>query len=194
MGNEIQTQAATIQPTAAHRRTRKKNPTSSIPYAGASSGDKARVQTIKILHSIGCEQAGFMDDFEKQEVILYFKHRGRSVEIRASIKGYAQMYFRQHPRTRREDILRQGRIAVNSMLRDWVKGSVTAIESGILSFEAVFMPHMLTNDGRPVIERMRDVLPVPASEKVVSLPSPAATDKEEQDERRATLPELLSKA
>jgi hypothetical protein len=167
MTNDLQYQTTT----PVRRRKGKK---ASIPYAGATAGDKARVQTIKILHSLGCEQAGFMDDFEKQEVILYFKHRGRPVEIRASIKGYAQMYFKYHPRTRREDILAQGRIAVNSMLRDWVKGSVTAIESGILSFEAVFMPHMITNDGRPVLERMQDLLPAPASQKVVALPSPAA--------------------
>ena len=37
----------------------------------------------------------------------------------------------------------QGHIAVNSILRDWIKGQVTAIECGILSFEAVFMPFML---------------------------------------------------
>jgi hypothetical protein len=30
-------------------------------------------------------------------------------------------------------------------LRDWIKGQVTAIECGILKFEAVFMPYMLRN-------------------------------------------------
>ena len=34
-------------------------------------------------------------------------------------------------------------------------GQVTAIETGILSFEAVFMPFMLTSDGRPLIDRLR---------------------------------------
>ena len=43
--------------------------------------------------------------------------------------------------------------AVNSILRDWIKRQVTAIECGILSFEAVFMPYMLTSDGRPLLER-----------------------------------------
>jgi hypothetical protein len=36
--------------------------------------------------------------------------------------------------------LKQGHIAVNSILRDWIKGQMTAVESGILSFEAVFRP------------------------------------------------------
>jgi hypothetical protein len=34
-------------------------------------------------------------------------------------------------------VLRQGHVAVNSILRDWVKGQMTAVECGILSFEAV---------------------------------------------------------
>ena len=67
------------------------------------------------------------------------------------------------------DTLKQGHVAVNSILRDWIK--VTAIETGILSFEAVFMPYMLTADGRPVIERLKDenLLPSPQEPKVVSI-------------------------
>ena len=58
---------------------------------------------------------------------------------------------------------------MNSILRDWIKGQVTAVECGILSFEAVFMPFMLTADGRPLAERA--MLPKPAEEKVVALPA-----------------------
>jgi hypothetical protein len=38
------------------------------------------------------------------------------------------------------DALQQGYLAVNSILRDWIKGQITAIETRILSFEAVFLP------------------------------------------------------
>ena len=64
------------------------------------------------------------------------------------------------------------RIAVNSMLRDWVKPQVSIIECGILSFEAVFMPYMLTSDGRPLVERLKDsdLLPQPDAPKIVALP------------------------
>jgi hypothetical protein len=48
---------------------------------------------------------------------------------------------------------------------------VTAVECGILSFEAVFMPHMLTNDGRPLLERITELLPKPEEPKVVALPA-----------------------
>ena len=91
------------------------------------------------------------------------------------------MYLKAHPynghrrRSRidyEQDALRQGHIAVNSILRDWIKGQVTAIESGVLSFEAVFMPYMLTADGRTVLEHLEgsDMLPKPADQKIVALP------------------------
>jgi hypothetical protein len=69
--------------------------------------------------------------------------------------------------------LQQGRIAVNSILRDWVKAQITIIESGIVSFEAVFLPFMLTADGRTVIEKIKDTNLLPPSEapKVVQIPS-----------------------
>ena len=49
--------------------------------------------------------------------------------------------------------LAQGLIAVNSILRDWIKGQIMAIETGLLSFEAVFLPFMLTHDGRTIADR-----------------------------------------
>jgi hypothetical protein len=107
--------------------------------------------------SKGVTHIGFMDEWDKQEVLLAFRPRGRAVQLRASAKGGAQMYLKRHPwtdrmRTSRVDheqkALQQGHIGVNSILRDWIKGQVTAIECGILSFEAVFMPYMLAVDGR----------------------------------------------
>jgi hypothetical protein len=68
-----------------------------------------------------------------------------------------------------EAALHQGQIAVNSIVRDWIKGQVTAIESGVLSFEAVFMPYMLTADGRTVMDHAAELLPKPEQAKVVAL-------------------------
>src|SRR5262249_50711891 len=124
---------------------------------------------------------GFMDDHAKHEVTLYFEHRGRPVRLQASAKGWAQMWLKENPLSYRarkskyeheQEALQQGHLAVSSILRDWIKGQVTAIETGILSFEAVFMPFMLTSDGRPLIERLKEtnLLPAP-EEKVVSLPA-----------------------
>ena len=151
----------------------------SVPYASATTGVKAREEISKVLRRFGCESIGFMDDFEQHEILLAFKHRGRQVQLRASAKGWAQMFLKDQPwthrhRSTRQDYeqaaLRQGHVAVNSILRDWIKGQVTAVECGILSFEAVFMPFMLTHDGRPLIERVNDLLPEPTEPKVVQIP------------------------
>lgn len=132
----------------------------SVPYAHASSGAGARDEITKVLQRFGCESVGFMDDFAEKAIVLAFKHRGRPVQLRASAKGWAAMYLHAHPYSHHRGgkaawesaALDQGLIAVNSILRDWVKGQVTAVETGILSFEAVFFSHMLTSDGRPIID------------------------------------------
>lgn len=132
------------------------------PYAEATSGVAARDEITRLLRRFGCESIGFMDDYEKHEVLLVFKHRGRQMQLRASAKGWAALYLKEHPYNyrhkhtemqHRERALTQGQVAVNSILRDWIKGQIMAIETGILSFEAVFFPYMLTNSGQPVYER-----------------------------------------
>ena len=154
--------------------------TKSLPYASATSGANAREEITKILRRFGCESVGFMDDFDKHEVLLAFTHRGRQIQLPASAKGWAQMYLKAEPWTHRrrglridyeQAALRQGHVAVNSILRDWIKGQMTAIECGILSFDAVFMSYMLTSDGRPLIERLSDsdLLPKADEPKVVAL-------------------------
>jgi hypothetical protein len=159
---------------------RKMTKTKGVPYSNASSDMRAREEIKKVLLRFGCEEIGFADNYEKEEVLLYFKHRGREIHLRASAKGWAQMWLKEYPwsynkRTQRveyeEAALRQGHVAVNSILRDWIKGQVTAVECGILSFEAVFLPHMLTHDGRPLIERVADLLPKAEEPKVVALPA-----------------------
>src|SRR5947209_660836 len=100
----------------------------SVPYAGATSGATARDEITKVLRRFGCESVGFMDDFDKHEVLLAFKHRGRPIQLRASAKGWAQMYLKANPWSGRrrgskvdheQAALRQGHVAVNSILRDW---------------------------------------------------------------------------
>lgn len=143
-----------------------------VPYENASSGAQAREEISRLLRDMGCESVGFMDDFAEKSVLLAFTHRGRAVQLRASAKGWAALYLRRRPWTSRMRVtiaehqkraLDQGLIAVNSILRDWVKGQVTAVECGILSVEAVFMPHMLTASGETVIEHVNKhgLLPAP---------------------------------
>ena len=91
---------------------------------------------------------GFMDDFADQSLMLAFQWRGRRVQLRASAKGWAAMYLRKNPwhnrrRTGKQEwerrAVEQGMVAVNSVLRDWIKGQITAVESGLLAFDHVFL-------------------------------------------------------
>ena len=139
-----------------------------LPYESATSGDKARGEISRILRRFGCESVGFMDEFSDKSLILAFKWRGRNVQLRASAQGWANTYLKEKPwnNYRRsnqheyeEKALNQGMIAVNSILRDWVKGQVTAVETGILTFEEVFVPHMLASNGKRVMDLMMESLP-----------------------------------
>lgn len=128
------------------------------PYSRASS-TKARAGITAMLLRFGCTSIGFMDDFSDHSVLLAFTHRGRQVQLRASARGWAALYLKNNPWSAQRRLskerweraaLDQGLIAVNSILRDWVKAQVTAVEA----FEAVFAVHMLMPNGRPMLEKI----------------------------------------
>lgn len=152
----------------------------SIPYASATSGDKALMELQRTLGKFGCQSFGTMTDAEKGETIVQFRWRNRDVSLRASWKGYAAAWLKDNPyrsrmhctRERHEQAaLKQAQVSVCSVLRDWVKGQVTAVECGIMSFEAVFMPHMLLSSGERVIDRIQaqGLLPAPETGNVVEI-------------------------
>lgn len=145
---------------------------SALPYETATSGDKALGELQRVLQKFGCQSFGTMVDQEKGTTLVQFRWRGRTVSLEASWKGYAAAWKRAHPHTYRSTksvsehdrkALEQAQVSVCSVLRDWVKGQVTAIECGVMSFEAAFMPHMLLQDGRRVIDKVQadKLLPPP---------------------------------
>lgn len=147
-----------------------------VPYSGATSGASARDEITRILRRFGCSNVGFMDEYENHAVLLVFEHRGNRVQLRASAKGWAAMYLKAEPwsamrrssqQQYQQAALDQGLIAVNSILRDWVKGQITAVESGVLTFAGVFLPYMIAADGRPLIEHIQaaNLLPAPTQEE-----------------------------
>ena len=132
-----------------------------LPYENTTAGEKALGEIQKLLRGFGCQQFGSMIDDEKQEILVQFKWRDRHVSVRASISGYAQAWLKEHPHTHRMKRTRVeherkakqvASVAVYSVLRDWIKGQVTAIETGILSFEGAFLGQMLLSNGITVLE------------------------------------------
>lgn len=141
-----------------------------LPYETATAGDRALLELQKSLAKFGCASFGTAIDAEKGLTIVSFKWRERVVRLEASWKGYAQSLMRNGWR-RQDEAIAQARVSVCSVLRDWTKAQITAVESGVMSFESAFMPHMLLKDGRRVIDaaRAENLLPPPADEKVVGL-------------------------
>jgi hypothetical protein len=137
-----------------------------LPYESATTGKNAVAETQRILRAFGAASFGVMEDFAAGTVIVQFEYRGRRVSIQASSKGYAAAWLRAHPWSPRmrcslqdheRKAIEQGQISVYSILRDWVKGQVTAVETGMLSFEGAFLGQILLDDGRTVIERLKEM-------------------------------------
>jgi hypothetical protein len=150
----------------------------SLPYENSTAKDPLS-ELQRVLDKFGCQMFGTAKDNERGVTIVQFKWRGRNISIEASWKGYAAAWLKAHPysygmqRTKEEHhqrALQQAQVSVGCVLRDWVKGQVTAIECGVMSFEAAFMPHMLLPDGRRLIEAVQssNLLP-PPEEKVVQI-------------------------
>lgn len=144
-----------------------------MPYENATSGDKAMGEIQRILQRFGCARFGVMTDTEAGVLLVQFEHRGQKVSLPASFTGYAAAWLRENPYTTRrrcteaewkQKAYEIGSTAVYSILRDWVKAQVTAVETGLLTFEEVFMPHMLLPDGRRFVDHGRTLLRLPNPE------------------------------
>ncbi len=134
-----------------------------LPYENATSGGKALSDLNTILTKFGCTRFGTMTDTEKGELLVQFSYKGRDVSARASYRGYAVAWLKEHPYTTRtriskqkheEKALEQAKVSVCSILRDWIKGQVVAVETGILTFEGAFLGQLLLPNGNNVLEEV----------------------------------------
>jgi hypothetical protein len=145
-----------------------------LPYENATSGKNAVAEMEKNLRAFGASSFGAMEDYDTGELIVQFTWRNRSVLIRASGRGYAALWLKRHPwsyamRTTKPDYerraLERGRVAIYSILRDWIKGQITAVETGILSFEGAFLGQIMLASGETVLEHIE-------GQKLLTLPPP----------------------
>jgi hypothetical protein len=140
---------------------------------------KTRDQIARLLATWRCEEIGWMDRFNANQVVLQFVIpkivKGKpvayrvqftiSVESEESIRkrctgsrGLAEQRY-QHEmadRGRRE----------HRVLHLWLKAALEAVEEKIVSFEAVFLPFFVGTDGQTVA----DVI-VPNLERLASMPA-----------------------
>jgi hypothetical protein len=134
-----------------------------LPYEGATSGERALADMQRVLQAFGCQSFGSMMDFERGALIVQFRCAGRQVHVEASTAGYAAAWLQRHPwsgraRKTREaherEAQRVASLAVYSILRDWVKGQVAAVETGILSFDAAFLGQIMLASGVTALEHV----------------------------------------
>lgn len=152
-----------------------------MPYENTTAGDKALGEIQKILRSLGCSKFGSMTDDAEAVIMVQFEYRGRQCSVKASIKGYAMAWMKANPVNIFQTDIDKGRAegkrrahkvkameiasrAVYSILRDWIKGQVMAIETGVLSFEGAFLGQMLLSNGRTVEEHVKATNLLPALE------------------------------
>lgn len=146
-----------------------------LPYENATSGSGALDEIRKVLTRFGCSRFGTMTDNELGEMLVQFTYRTRDVTVKASYRGYAAAWLREYPynpsRHRRTKIeherraLDQAQISVCSVLRDWIKGQITAVEVGILTFEGAFLGQiLLPGTGKTVLEHVEQAQMLPAIE------------------------------
>lgn len=142
----------------------------SLPYENSTSGQRALGDIQKILREFGCTKFATGEDFDTGEVFVQFEYEGRPIQVSASAKGYAAAWLKEHPYTHRTrasrseheaKALKIGSMAVYSILRDWIKGQMTAIAIGVMTFEGAFLAHFMLPSGRSFLEeaRARDLLP-----------------------------------
>jgi len=132
-----------------------------LPYSTATSGEKALGEIQKLLRAFGCNKFGSMVDDAAGELLVQFEYRRRMVSVKASTKGYAAAWLKENPwnyrragteQQHRKKALDIASVAVYSILRDWIKGQVMAIETGILSFEGAFLGQIMLPSGKTVLE------------------------------------------
>jgi hypothetical protein len=132
-----------------------------LPYASATSGGAAIEEIGKILTRFGASRFGTMTDNAAGELLVQFTLRGVDVSVKASYQGYAAAWLKENPWTTRRagtkaqheaKALAQAKISVCSILRDWIKGQVTAVEVGVLSFEGAFLGQIMLPNGKSVLE------------------------------------------
>lgn len=139
----------------------------SLPYENTTSGDKAFADIQKILGRFGCDNYGIMHKVGEQITLIQFEWRGRTVQVPGHWGGYATQWLKEHPHTPRmrstkaehqAKAMEIAKVAVCSILRDWVKAQVTMVECQMMTLEEVFMPHMLLPDGRRLVEHAQKLL------------------------------------
>jgi hypothetical protein len=147
--------------------------THSLPYESATSGQRALAEIERVLHRFGCQSFGSQQDFERATLIIQFRHRDRLVHVEASMtprprvrpepRGRVALRMRRTRVEHEREAMRVASLAIYSILRDWIKGQITAVEMGIVSFEGAFLGQIMLASGETVLGHIERQKMLPGS-------------------------------
>lgn len=129
----------------------------SVPIA------KSRGEIQKLLRDWGCSRISWEDDYDEEEATLRFVWYRDEVpfpaRFRLNLDPGEAMTKTQHDQFQRSS---------HRVLLIWIKAALNAVEAGLVSAEAVFLPWLEGYDGRTVAE-----VALPQIEKLLTMPANA---------------------
>jgi len=138
--------------------------TAALPYENATTGKRALAEMEKILRDVGASKFAHAEDFDGGDITVAFVVHKQPISLKVSARGYAAAWLKRHPYTWRMRIteveharraLALGRVATWSILRDWLKAQVAAIEAGLLTWDEAFLAQTVLPGGETVMQRVK---------------------------------------
>ncbi|GGC70428.1 hypothetical protein [Chelatococcus reniformis] len=122
------------------------------------SVERSKMEIEQIVRRYGAD--GFLSGWEGDRAMVQFRCQGRYVRFLMTLPDRAEKRFTQHSRGARspEAALKEWEQACRQKWRAlalMIKAKLEAVESGIVSFEQEFLPHVLPPDGTTVYEQTR---------------------------------------
>lgn len=137
---------------------------SRLPYSN-SKADPIRAQgrIRQMLQKFGVDRVGFDEDFTSFEVSVKFLYKNYPVKLPVNYSALSERLLKEDPWTRRknknrtdweQDKRETAYRAGFSILEDFLKASLTLIDSGLFTFEEVFIGHFVSSRGQRLGEMM----------------------------------------
>jgi hypothetical protein len=137
---------------------------------------RTRVAIDDLLRDWGCVKLSWADEYDERRAQLQFvwNHEGsqylarftlalpKVAEVKKELKAASRNRWRDPSDRQVADAVAQGERSAYRVLLLWLKGALNAVQAGIVTAEAVFLPWLVGTDGRTVadvmVPRMQELL------------------------------------
>lgn len=137
---------------------------SKLPYTNSKCNPvQAQARIQKLLIKFGVDKISFTLDVKRGELAISFVYKGYPVRLPVNYAALADRYLAEDPYTTRKMTSKAEWIAAKqeiasraaySILEDFLKGSITMVDMGVLPFEDIFIGSFVHASGR----RLGDIL------------------------------------